>query len=995
MDRDEDDQKIAREATRRKQTEDKQDDGAPRDREVSGTQAPRAPVVPPVRAEEPADQAQQIESDSDEGDVASVVGTVDMAAAEDEIPELQYESDEDMGVTTPRIEHDTVDFSDDDDDDEPKGKKQRLESVVTSKSQYGKIREALAAYAVELGEARKDHNIIQMIRDLEKSPKLRLNVNRRMRRTLRQAADCKYDIAEMYSPPRMVKLARQLGLRDGWSLDLTREDPDDGKPWDFGTEEKRKKAMKMVDVDKPLMLVLSPMCGPFSRLNILFNYPRAEPEKVREAIKEGLMHLKFVMELCAKQHREGRFFLFEHPVAATSWMAQCVQAVESMEGVHRVNFDFCTLGMMTVDENGQPSPAKKRTGILTNSTAIAMLLEGAQCRNRHVHTQLLGGRAGPCQEYPDEFCRLICTGVKREIDSVEWRNRTQKKFDISACFQKLMNIHEHEELATPPDEDPMAELYEGKEFVDDTSGTPLDKTLAIKARRLEIEYFQKMGVYTKVRRERWMKVISTRWLDTNKGDEENPNYRARLVGREIKRDKRDDLFAATPPLESLRMILSICASKQSNWDPGKNFVVMSNDIKRAYFYAPATRPIFVEIPEEDRNEEDDGLVGQLNLSLYGTRDAALNWSKTYSDFLVSIGFRKGKASPCNFCHSQKAISVTVHGDDFTSTGTEIDLRWLDGQLKSKFEVKTDYLGPGKSHSQQLRVLNRVLTWSGDHIAYEPDQRHAELLISAMNVQSAVSTPGVREETIAASAPNVTAVKKTYIPPKITEDDNLEQLNAFAQCLKVNINEGKTVLPADEASQYRALAARANYLALDRPDIQYAVKEAARRMATPTGEDWTLLKRIARYLVGAPRAVTKYYWQELPDKIDTYVDSDWAACRSTGRSTSGGAMTLGYHTIKTWSTTQAVVAMSSGEAELYALTKGAAQTLGLISLAKDLGYNFNGKVNSDANAALGIIQREGLGKLRHIRVQYLWIQDRIRGGISRLQRSRAQPTPRTS
>ena len=114
----------------------------------------------------------------------------------------------------------------------------------------------------------------------------------------------------------------------------------------------------------------------------------------------------------------------------------------------------------------------------------------------------------------------------------------------------------------------------------DVSGMPLEKGLAIKARRLEVEYFKKMGVYTKVRREGWMRVITTRWLDVNKGDEANPDYRSRLVGGEIKKDRRDDLFAATPPLESLRMLLSICASSQGNMDEAKNFVVMSNDIKR-------------------------------------------------------------------------------------------------------------------------------------------------------------------------------------------------------------------------------------------------------------------------------------------------------------------------------------------------------------------------------------------------------------------------------
>ena len=88
---------------------------------------------------------------------------------------------------------------------------------------------------------------------------------------------------------------------------------------------------------------------------------------------------------------------------------------------------------------------------------------------------------------------------------------------------------------------------------------------------------------------------------------------------------------------------------------------------------------------------------------------------------------------------------------------------------------------------------------------------------------------------------------------------------------------------------------------------------------------------------------------------------------------------GWHTIKTWSTTQTTVAMSSGEAGLYSLTKGAAQALGLMSLARDLGVESKAVLHTDANAALGIVAREGLGKLRHVNVQYLWLQDRLRGG----------------
>ena len=81
------------------------------------------------------------------------------------------------------------------------------------------------------------------------------------------------------------------------------------------------------------------------------------------------------------------------------------------------------------------------------------------------------------------------------------------------------------------------------------------------------------------------------------------------------------------------------------------------------------------------------------------------------------------------------------------------------------------------------------------------------------------------------------------------------------------------LNAGEATRYRALVARLNYLALDRPDIMFGVKEAAKRMSAPSAPDWTLLKRIGRYLRLVPRAVQVFVWQREPAELVTYVDSD--------------------------------------------------------------------------------------------------------------------------
>ena len=95
------------------------------------------------------------------------------------------------------------------------------------------------------------------------------------------------------------------------------------------------------------------------------------------------------------------------------------------------------------------------------------------------------------------------------------------------------------------------------------------------------------------------------------------------------------------------------------------------------------------------------------------------------------------------------------------------------------------------------------------------------------------------------------------------------------------------------------------------------------MSTPTEQSWKALKRLGRYLCGAPRLVHTYRRQEI-SAIDVYVDTDWAGCVKTCESTSGGAVMLGKHTIKHWSSAQPSVALSSGEAEFYGVVRGAGQ-----------------------------------------------------------------------
>jgi hypothetical protein len=464
------------------------------------------------------------------------------------------------------------------------------------------------------------------------------------------------------------------------------------------------------------------------------------------------------------------------------------------------------------------------------------------------------------------------------------------------------------------------------------------------------------------------------------------NIRSRLVGRELNLSKRDDLFAGTPPLESLRYVVSRCASTPGN-------IIKVICIKRAYFYAPATRAVYIEMPEEDRVPGDEMMVGKLNLSLYGTRDAALNWTKSYTELLVRNGFIKGRHSAQNFYHPTKDIALTVHGDDFTITGQEGELEWLEKVLTKAYEVKVDTLGPDpRRHKQEVRVLNSVLCWENGGITYEADPRHAEMVIRDLGLENAkpVNTPGTREEANKALLEN--GQDFTMLDPEALKVKDRVKTLRKSEDPEVEGVEDEKLLKGSEATTYRAICARLNYLSQDRPDIRYSVKEASRSMANPREGDWGLLKRIGRYLVATPRLRQWYSWQNRPSSVTTFVDSEWAGCRRTCRSTSGGAMMIGTHNVSHWSTTQALVALSSGEAELYAMIKGAAHTLGLISLAADFGEILQGRVRSDASAAIGIINRTGVGKLRHVRTQFLWLQDKVRASELEVKKVPGEENP---
>ena len=111
---------------------------------------------------------------------------------------------------------------------------------------------------------------------------------------------------------------------------------------------------------------------------------------------------------------------------------------------------------------------------------------------------------------------------------------------------------------------------------------------------------------------------NTKWIDTEALEVEPIQLRSRIVAREFKSGDRSDLYAGTPPLESLKAILSIAAIHSPE------FSLMHVDVSRAYFHSKAQRPVLVRLPADDRTGKDEGKIGPLKKNVYGTRDAASN-----------------------------------------------------------------------------------------------------------------------------------------------------------------------------------------------------------------------------------------------------------------------------------------------------------------------------------------------------------------------------------
>ena len=698
----------------------------------------------------------------------------------------------------------------------------------------------------------------------------------------------------------------------------------------------------MIRRDKPRLIVLCPPCTKFSRLLQLRKYsiPRAEWLRAVRMVNVAVR--------CAELQLDGnRHFVFEHPLAATSWKLRSLRRLRARAGVVETTVHMCMFGLTSKDALGV-APAMKPTRIVTSSAAIRDSVRRL-CDHKHRHVQLLNGRAAAAQEYAVEFCDAILDGLQ-----LEFLSRGQEALsvlpasahsDVPAVLLEVAGDDGHVEHADGGycfDAGSSFVAIDGT-YINDITGGHLEPGQVQEGRREELVGFDKRGVYDVVDRswaeQKGVPVLGTRWVDKQKGS----RVRSRLCVQDFNFRKGktgpEDLFAPTPPLAAARYTASRAAT-------GPRFPrqlrrhLMALDFEKAFLNSDIEREVCIVLPQEDSRGEGGRRVGLLRKAMYGLREAPMLWQKVVRRLMGELGFKACTTIPCMYYHPGRDLVVVAHVDDFLVCGSRKELITLRTEIKDCYDCDGDILGDDSDDQSEITFLGRRLVWTSDGIEWLGDCKLVQGFLERAGFDEA--RPGASVET-----------------PGVKHDKDPEAL-----------------LMDDAAStRHRGLVALLNYIAQDRADLSFAAKELSQSMARPRLGDDQGVKRVARYLRCFPACALVYRWQAQPASLTVYTDADWGGCVQTRRSTSGGLILHGDHLLTFWARTQQCLALSSCESEVNALVKGGVEGLGIKHMAEQCGNSMQLELRTDAAAAQGLCARQGAGRVKHLTVRQLWAQER--------------------
>ena len=493
----------------------------------------------------------------------------------------------------------------------------------------------------------------------------------------------------------------------------------------------------------------------------------------------------------------------------------------------------------------------------------------------------------------------------------------------------------------------------------------LDPEKVTEARKAQLAKLWDRGPFTPVHKKeipRGAQIFSHKWVDKcSKG-----TYKSRFTCADIRarysadQEAEMDVFVPTPTPEA-HNLLEVYALKNGYYTRSLDIVAAfligqdrgAAEGKHVYMRPPVEwYDLFVAwlntlTPEEKAFYEHafKDVYFRLDGNLYGRRTAGSVYRNELEEILCGrvdakrYSFTRGEKDPCVFRRQKSGIILIHHIDDIRLAGPKAAVNhFVDKEMPKHCEIQAGQL---ESEGTAVEYLGRTKIRTKDAIITMPDEKHTQAVIAASGI---------------------TARDRSEVPSK-----------------QLNLLETEP-LSESEAKQYRSAVGSAIYLSLDRREIQYAVKEAARRMSQPRKCDMQAVRTLAAYLQSHPQVgrVTTCDQDESPEwQIELYSDSDWAGCLETRCSTDCYIAVVCGAIVACGSQTQpGLPATSSPDAELRGVSRATREAIFLKELiTRDFGQACGKpRLWTDSSSAMQASKRIGPGsKLRHLEVCEFYVQ----------------------
>ena len=479
---------------------------------------------------------------------------------------------------------------------------------------------------------------------------------------------------------------------------------------------------------------------------------------------------------------------------------------------------------------------------------------------------------------------------------------------------------------------------DGPPWFDEYTGEQLDDQQVAEAMAKELGSWEKFNAVQSIKDMDYPELprVPCRWLFYKRAD--GQSVKARIVAQQVNYGApMEGAYASTPVSMAPNLVLM-----WSLMDDDR--VVFPGDVGTAFLHA--------ELPESQRvvlvPPTPQKVAGRAWLPLraiYGLRVSPGLFQEHFASVLGKQDYKRCIADRQLFFKEAYQVVITVHADDILFACPRQFKDLVCEEISAELLVRW---GPeiGENPTKYLGKFWRKIPKG---FAVRMPDRFFQKLLALYNLEYCKPI----------RAPNVVAATLRGDTPELTD--------------------------AAAVRRYRSAVGKLLWLSHVRPDVSYLAKELARHMQKPGEAHAQAVKSVLRFLAGTQTAelhITRDS-QAAPNSVNVWVDASWGS--DFGRkSTAGGRIVAAGVGLSHWSRTLAVITMSSCESELLAMCLGAQEGFLVVSLMEELGLKPEMTLHSDSQAAIDWLGKKGMGRLKHIELRQMWIQEAVRSGRMKVQ-----------